>query len=212
MHLFSNLLTALNWRYAVKTFSPTKLPSSLVETLITATQLSPSAFGLQPYKLIVVDTPSVRNQLVEGSYGQTKVAEASHLFVLAVDNIIGPHTVDKFIRQYCDTHAVSPQTVEKMTHHFKSALQKMNEQEKQHWAHLQAHIALGNLLTSAALLKVDACPMAGFDRQHYDQVLNLNEKGLTASVICAIGIRHPDDAHARQPKVRFGLDEFLVTV
>lgn len=206
------LLSALKWRYAVKKFTPTTLPRSQVEALITATQLSPSAYGLQPYRLIVVDSPTVRQQLLAHSYGQTKVVEASHLFILAVDKIIGDHTVDNFIEQMSHTMSVSAQSLNNMANHYKAALRDMSSEERNQWAHRQAHIALGNLLTSAALLEVDACPMAGFNAFEYDRVLKLASRGLTSSVMCALGYRHPDDQHASRPKVRTSLDSFVITL
>jgi nitroreductase len=71
------------------------------------------------------------------------------------------------------------------------------------WARNQAYIALGNLLTSAALVGIDACPMEGFDRVQYDEILGLKEQGFASAVIATLGYRSADDKYAQASKVRF---------
>ena len=99
-----------------------------------------------------------------------------------------------------------------MSDHFKAALAVMTEQQRQEWAHQQAYIALGNLLTCAALMKIDTCPMTGFEREGFDKVLGLAGKGLTTSVLCPIGKRHPDDTSASMKRVRFDQDELVIAL
>ncbi|MEJ2076237.1 MAG: nitroreductase family protein [Reinekea sp.] len=96
--------------------------------------------------------------------------------------------------------------------HIKSALAVKMPEQRQEWAHQQAYIALGNLLTCVALMKIDSCPMTGIDAAGYDAVLGLSEKGLTTSVICPIGRRHHEDIHGRSPKVRFDYDEIVLEI
>jgi len=92
----------------------------------------------------------------------------------------------------------------------KSAFSHKSQEQKQEWAHNQAYIALGNFLTCAASMKIDSCPMTGFDKPGFDKVLGLHEKGLTSSIICPIGYRHPSDEQARSPKVRFDFDDIIM--
>jgi len=80
------------------------------------------------------------------------------------------------------------------------------------WAARQAYIALGNFLTSAALLGIDACPMEGIEPEKYNEILGLNEQGLSAVVVAAAGYRAPDDTYAALKKVRFPKEEVLVEV
>jgi nitroreductase len=74
---------------------------------------------------------------------------------------------------------------------------------------LKPYIALGNFLTCAAMMKIDSCPMTGFDNAGYDGVLDLAGKGLTTSVICPIGRRHRNDVQALSPKVRFDYEQIV---
>lgn len=207
-----NILDALNWRYAVRRFSNEVLDEGQLETLLTATRLSASSYGLQPYRLLVVRSPDVRRQLVRHSMGQDKVAQCSHLLVFAVPLTIGDETVDRYVQKMSEIRGRAPEEWNGLSGHIKGVLASMTEMQRRQWAHQQAHIALGNLLTSAALMQIDTCPMGGFEVEGYDSVLGLADKGLTSSVICAIGRRHPDDASADLKKVRFAQDELVMSV
>lgn len=80
------------------------------------------------------------------------------------------------------------------------------------WATAQAYILLGNLLASAALLGVDACPLEGLVPAQYDEILGLKAKGLTTVCAAAFGYRSSEDKYAELPKVRKTLDELFVTI
>ncbi|MDX1757065.1 MAG: NAD(P)H-dependent oxidoreductase [Marinobacter sp.] len=197
------LHAALDWRYAVRAFSPETLDQQSVESLIEATRKSASSYGLQPYRLIVIESEAVRRVLLAHSFGQQKVLECSHLVVLAAHTDIGDHTVDRYVEQVMKVRGIPYGDIAGYARHMKDALARKTSREKREWAHQQAYIALGTLLTSAALLRIDSCPMTGFDRPAYDEVLGLAELGLETSAIVALGYRSPADEHARLTKVRF---------
>lgn len=204
------LLEALNWRYAVNHFSRDKLSTEKLKTLLEAVRLSPSSYGLQPYKIIVIESPELRRELLPYSFAQDKVLNSSHLLIFAAHTNIGEHTVDNYIEQVALMQQTSNQQLSGFSNQMKQALNSMDDQQKQAWAHQQAYIALGNLLTSAAMMKIDTCPMAGFNQQGYDEVLKLKEQGLTSTVICPVGIRHPDDKQGQRPKVRFPFQQLIM--
>ncbi|MEM9214459.1 MAG: NAD(P)H-dependent oxidoreductase [Cyanobacteria bacterium P01_F01_bin.150] len=209
------LLAHLKWRYAVKKFDPNRKVSPedwavLEESLI----LSPSSFGLQPWKFFVVKTPELREKLLGFSWGQTQVVDASHLVVLGLNPNVDEAYIDKFI----DLTATSRQMdVEKLASSYgkviKGFLGRMTTKEEiKAWAKLQVYIALGQLMTSAAHLGIDACPMEGFMPEKYDEVLGLTEKGFSAAVVCPVGYRDESDPYASYPKVRFSREEMLETL
>ncbi|MCZ6564751.1 MAG: NAD(P)H-dependent oxidoreductase [Gammaproteobacteria bacterium] len=207
-----NLLKALNWRYAVRKFSDEMIDESQVQELLTATRYSASSYGLQPYHLLVVNSVEIRQQLLPYSMGQEKVVKCSHLVIFAAQTDIGDETVNRYVDKASIVRRVPLENLQSMADHFKSALAVKTASQKQEWAHQQAYIALGNFLTCAALMEIDTCPMTGFEVAGYDEVLGLAEKGLTTSVICAIGKRHPDDSNASLQKIRFDHDEMILTV
>ena len=76
------VLAELNWRYATKKFDPAKtIAPDLWAKLERAVVLSPSSYGLQPWKFVVVTDPAVRKQLQAVGYNQPQIVDASHLVV-----------------------------------------------------------------------------------------------------------------------------------
>ncbi|GGB81695.1 NAD(P)H-dependent oxidoreductase [Marinobacterium zhoushanense] len=205
-----NINEALDWRYAVREFSNQKLEDDEVENLIEATRKSASSYGLQPYKLIVIKSTAIRRDLLPHSFGQRKVLDCSHLVVLAAYTDIGDHTVDRYIDQLMKVRGVSYDDIAGYACHMKDALSAKTNREKREWAHQQAYIALGTLLTAAAALKIDSCPMTGFNHAAYDEVLGLTDMGLEVSSIVSLGHRSPEDVNAQLPKVRFDDEDIVI--
>ncbi|WP_226664687.1 NAD(P)H-dependent oxidoreductase [Microbulbifer aggregans] len=206
------VLSALQWRYAVRRFSEERLPASDVETLIEATRLSASAYGLQPYRLFQVDSRAVRERLLPHAMGQYKVLHCSHLLVFAIETRTGDETVDRYMSLLEGARPVTADDKAGMARHMKGVLAGMTTVERASWAREQAFIALGTLLTAAASLQIDSCPMTGFEAEGFDQVLGLAEQGLTATALCALGYRHPEDDHAILEKVRLPANDFAQVI
>jgi nitroreductase len=204
------ILDALHWRYAVKQFSEQKISTHDLTELLEATRLSPSSYGLQPYNILVIESATIREQLLPFSYGQDKVLNSSHLIIFAAHSTVGDSTVDRYINKHAQITGKTDEQLMNFSTHIKSALNQKNVEQKQAWAHQQAYIALGNFLTCAAAMKIDSCPMTGFDNAGVDSVLALDKKGLTSCVICPIGYRHKDDKQAHIPKVRYDFDELIM--
>ncbi|BFM22133.1 NAD(P)H-dependent oxidoreductase [Gilvimarinus japonicus] len=207
-----NIIDAMNWRYAVREFSDEKITALELRELLEAVRLSASSYGLQPYRIVVVESQAVRERLLPFSYGQSKIAKSSHLIVFAALNQPDDAAVDRYIDKYMKVSGKSYGELANLSNHMKSALVEKTLAQRQEWAHQQAYIALGNLLTCAALMKIDSCPMTGVDSAGYDAVLGLEELGLTTSVICPIGRRNHGDVQAHSPKVRFDYDEIVMEV
>lgn len=207
-----NVIDALNWRYAVREFSAQRIDEQKINELLNATRLSATSYGLQPYRMILVDDIEVRRQLLAHSYGQQKVVDCSHLLVFAAEKNIGDEMIERYIQSVVQTREMSVDELAGLGEHMKSVFNGMNPSQKREWAHQQVHIALGTLLTTAAVMKIDSCPMGGIEPSAYDEVLGLAEQGLETSVICALGVRHPQDENAHLKKVRYQQDEMVITV
>ncbi len=208
------LIGQLNWRYATKQFDPArKISAPDWAALEEALVLTPSSIGLQPWTFLVIDDPAVRAKLLLASYGQPQVVDASHLVVLATKANYSEADVDAHVRQAAKIRSVSVESLDGLrSMAVRSIVQGMNETERRIWAVNQTYIALGNLVTSAALLGIDAAPMEGFERTRYDDILGLTAKGLTASVIAALGYRKESDKYASLAKVRFPREEVVLHV
>jgi len=208
------LLDQLNWRYATKQFDPTrKISAEDWAILEEALLLTPSSGGLQPWKFIVVTDPSMRASLLPASYGQAQVTDASHLVVFAGKKNFGEADVDAHIQHLAEVQGVPLETLTPLRQMLVGGIvQSLDESARAAWARNQAYIALGNLLTSAALLGIDACPMEGFDRTKYDEILDLPAQGLSAAVIATLGYRSPKDKYANAPKVRFPKEKVFARI
>jgi nitroreductase len=210
----TQLLEQLNWRYATKQFDPQrKISAQDWATLEDALQLSPSSAGLQPWKFIVVTDPAVRAKLLPVSYGQPQITEASHLVVFAAKKDFNEQDVDLHIQHTAQVRGVTPASLASYRDMLVGGIVKsMDSAARAAWARNQAYIALGNLLTSAALLGIDACPMEGFDRAQYDEILGLSSQKLASAAIVTLGYRSPADKYANVPKVRFPKEKIFIQV
>lgn len=207
-----NTLEALNWRYATKKFNNKKLSSEQINLLKEAVKLSASSFGLEPYTIINVEDAETRKKLIEHSYGQDKVLHSSHLWVFAVPTNLSNATVDEYMKRISSVRGVPVEALSGFANSIKGLVQYLDDSAKIAWASKQAYIALGNLLTVAALEKIDACPMEGFIPAAYDQVLGLSAKNLKSVAVVALGFRAEDDETQKYAKVRKSTEELYITV
>ncbi len=208
------LLDQLNWRYATKQFDPTrKISTEDWLALEEALLLTPSSGGLQPWNFIVVTNPDVRARLSPASYGQAQITDASHLVIFAGKNSFSETDVDSHINRVAEVQGVSVENLAPLRGMLVGGIvQSLDVAARDAWARNQAYIALGNLLTSAALLGIDACPMEGFDRAQYDDILGLPAKGLSSAAVVALGYRLATDKYANARKARFPKEQVFTRI
>ncbi|HEY4246143.1 MAG TPA: NAD(P)H-dependent oxidoreductase [Lacunisphaera sp.] len=208
------LVERLDWRYAVKQFDPLrKIDASTWQSLEEALRLSPSSGGLQPWKFLVVTDPAVREKLVAASFGQMQVRDASHLVVFTAKKNFGAADVDAHIRNMAAMRNVSVESLEGLRGMLMGGIvNAKNPAAREAWAARQTYLALGVLVTAAAVLGIDAGPMEGFLPDQYDAILNLDQQGLTTTVICTLGYRSETDRYAGLAKVRFNHDDIFLHV
>ncbi len=208
-----SLLASLNWRYATKEFDPTrKISGETWEALADSLVLTPSSFGLQPWQFFLVESESLRAELLPNSWNQKQVVDCSHFLVLASKISMEEEDIDRFLSRTIEVRGGDIESLTGYRDIMVGFTANMDDAARLNWAKLQTYIALGQLMTSAALLGVDACPMEGIDADEYDRILGLREKGYTTSVACALGYRAESDKYASAPKVRFEKDEVLSTL
>jgi nitroreductase len=207
----SEVLQQLQWRYATKKFDPEKkIPDDVWDALEQSMVLAPSSFGLQPWKFYVVRNPDIRSKLVEHSWGQKQVADASHLVVFAIKKDVDPEDVDRYINYMADVQGVPADNLQGFGNMVKGFLEKPPYPlDKTEWATRQSYIALTQFMICAAMLGVDTCPMEGFVPSKYDEVLGLSGTEYTSVVVCPAGYRSDEDKYADKPKVRYPKEDVL---
>lgn len=206
-----SVLNQLQWRYATKKFDPTrKIPDPVWNVLEQSLVLTPSSFGLQPWKFFVLTDSPVRQQLLEHSWGQTQVVEASHLVVLAIKKDFGVAEAERYIEYMAQVRNTPIEKLEGFGKMIKGFLGRSpNQFNVDDWSTRQVYIAIGQFMTTAAMLGVDACPMEGFIPDKYDEILGLSAKGYHSVLLCPAGYRAEDDKYSQLPKVRYPTEDIV---
>ncbi|CAM3505893.1 nitroreductase family protein [Zobellia roscoffensis] len=203
----------LEWRYAVKKFNSEKiLPQEKIERLKQAFNLTATSYGLQPITLAVIHNKGLQNKLVEHSYGQQQVAQASHVLVICIQNDINETYINKYFEQVKKVRGTSQDILDPFKNALMADFSKKEVHEIEQWSKNQAYLALGNLLTICALEKIDSCPMEGFVPSVYDDILNLKKNGLTSVLVLPVGYRADDDVFSEFKKVRKNLEESIIEI
>lgn len=206
----SNIIEALQWRYATKAYDTTKKVSAEdLNTILEAMRLAPSSFGLQPWKFIVVENPELRATLRGYSWDQPQITDASHIIVLCRKNIVTAADVDAYMQNISETRGMPVEQLDGFKQYVNGFIGNMDETAMSMRNTKQVYIALGTGLTAAAELKIDATPMEGFDASKYNEALGLTD--YSAAVVLTVGYRSADDASANYVKVRYS-KETLVEV
>ncbi|MFT3992286.1 MAG: NAD(P)H-dependent oxidoreductase [Luteolibacter sp.] len=198
------LLAVLQWRYATKKFDAAKrIPEPVWESLEESLVLTPSSFGLQPWQFLVVENPEIRKQLQEVSWNQTQVTGASHFVVMTARDDMHAGDISSWVARMAEIQGVPVENLAPFQQLIASFIEPQSPESLRIWNGRQVYIALGQLMSSAALLGIDACPMEGLDAKAYDRILGLENTGYHTAVACALGYRAADDKASRYPKVRF---------
>jgi len=208
-----NLLECLQWRYATKVFDKEKIIAPDTWAAIEKSMvLTPSSFGLQPWKFITITCQKTKTALLEHSWNQSQVTDCSHMVVLCVRDTMGEQEIEQWLDALAATRGVSRDSLEGYAAMMHGFFANMNRDQTLAWAKNQVYIALGQLMTSAAVIGVDACPMEGIVPAEYDRILGLKNSGFATSVACAMGYRSDDDSYATLPKVRYPESEIIKTI
>ena len=208
-----NSIQNLKWRYAVKKFDSTRLLSQRqINILKEAFNLTATSYGLQPIKLVIVNNKELQKKLVEHSYNQQQVEQASHLLVFCVDTYLNEKDVENYFDRVQKVRNTPDEIINPFRNYLKDVISGKSSEELFSWAKNQAYLALGNLLTVCANEQIDSCPMEGFIPKKYDDLLNLKEKNLTSVLVLPVGFRADDDFMKNQKKVRKILSDVILEI
>ncbi|AXT62662.1 NAD(P)H-dependent oxidoreductase [Aquimarina sp. AD10] len=207
------LIENLKWRYATKKYdSSKKVNDEDLQKIKEAIQLSASSYGLQLFKVLIINDKTVREKLKPVSWGQSQITDASHLMVFCNYNKVTDDDVETYINLKAEVQDLPISSLEGAADFMKAKMKEKSAEEKISWTARQTYIALSNALNACAELKLDSTPIEGFDPEAYSELLKLKEKGLSASVVMAIGYRSEDDATQHAKKVRKPLKALFETL
>ena len=192
-----------NWRYATKEFnSEKKITNSDLEIIKESIRLSPSSYGLQLFKVFIIESQKLKDNLRKVSFNQSQISDASHLFVFCNYTKVLEKDIDLYIQNKSLIQQMPITKNEGYGVFLKKNLLKKETEETSIWTNNQVYIALANLMTTCASLKIDSCPIEGFEASKYNEILNINERNMNAAVVCAVGYRSKLDTSQYEKKVR----------
>ena len=199
----------LKWRYATKKFDPNrKISAADWRVLEQVLVLAPSSFGMQPWKFFVVTNPKLKEQLPAVSWGQSQPKDCSHMVVLAARFPTESSDIDRLVQRTSEVRNVSPDSLAGFQKMLSGCLANGSIGTIE-WSAKQVYIALGQLMTCAAMMGIDTCPMEGINPEKYDEILGIRAHGYTTCVGCALGYRADDDKYASLAKVRYKTEEVI---
>ena len=209
----SDIVKNLEWRYATKQFdADKKISDSDLETLRRVVQLTATSYGLQLFKVIEVEDEEIRQQLQPASWGQSQIVDASNLWVFTCNTEVTDDMIDGMLKISSETTGAPLEKLKGYGDFMKSTIGKMSKEQQQIWLTKQTYIALGKLMTACAELKIDSTPMEGFEVEKYNEILKLDELGLTSTVVLAMGYRSEEDQNQRNPKVRRAVEDLFIKI
>lgn len=207
-----DFLEALNWRYATKRMNGQKVPQEKVNRILEATRLSASSMGLQPYSVIVVEDPELREKIKAVANNQPQITEGSHLLIFAAWSEINEQHIEDYANNIINTRGIPAEAIADYKKVMLSVISRPQDVNHQ-WAARQAYIAFGTAIAAAAVEQVDATPMEGFNAAALDELLGLKEKGLKSVTLLPLGYRNAEaDFLANAAKVRRAHDELFISL
>lgn len=197
-----NIIESLKWRYATKKFDDKKvITKDKIERIKEAFNLTATSYGMQPVTLLIVKNKSLQKELVKHSFNQQQVGQASHLLVFCISDI-NERTIVEYFDRVKNIRNTSDEILDPFKNYLLESFSNKSSEEIQDYCKKQAYLAMGNLLTVCAIEEIDSCPMEGFNPDAYDELLELDAKGLKSVLVMPIGYRAEDDMFSSLKKVR----------
>ncbi|TXR51492.1 NAD(P)H-dependent oxidoreductase [Reinekea thalattae] len=207
----STLIDKLNWRYATKKMDPSKaVPEDKLQRILEAIRLTATSSGLQPYEVIVVSNPELRQQIQPNAWDQAQITEGSHLLVFAAWDNYTEDRINEMFDLVNDERGFKNEGWENYRQMLLSNYPQRSAEENYQHAARQAYIGLGTALIAAAEEQVDCTPMEGFVPEKVDEILGLKERGLRSVILLPLGYRAEEGDWLKDlKKVRRATEDFI---
>lgn len=208
-----SLQDALQWRYATKKMNGQKVDQNKIDLIIDAAYWAPTSSGLQPFEVIAVSNPEVREKIKSVAFNQSQITDASHILVFAAWDKYTEERIEFIFNHMNKERGLPSEATTDYVNDLKQMLLTQTEEQQAAHAAKQAYIGFGMAIAEAALLQVDATPMEGFNNAELDAILELDKKGLKSTTILALGYREAEnDWLVNLKKVRHPKEQFLTVI
>lgn len=197
-----NYLEALSKRYSVKKFNNEIIPQEKLFNILESGKLSASSLGLQPYKILVVESEEMKKKLIPAFYNPSQISTCSHLIVIISKKIVEEGYINGYFRHISDVRETPMENLELFRNSINQHINQKTQDEIFNWAEKQSYIVLANLMYAAAIEGIDSCPMEGFRQDLMEEILDINPEAEKVTVTLALGYRSEEDYFQHMKKVR----------
>jgi len=196
-------MEAMDFRHACKVFDDTKkISDEDMHTILEVGRKSPSSFGMEPWKFLVITNEALKAKLRPMCWDQPQITTCSHLVIVlaAIENVKVESGVPKqrFLRREMPSEKLDFYLTLYARH-----LEETLSCDKNilAWTAKQTYIAAGNMMSAAAFMGIDSCPIEGFEKEKVEEILNLDTKKYQVSLVLPFGYRL--NAQSEQLRVPF---------
>ena len=204
-----NLIETLNWRYATKRMTDRKVSQDDLNAILEAVRLTPTAYGLQPFKVIVTENKELLHKIHKQVCPQIVIEQCSHLLIFKAFKKFS----DEYVEGYLQEMKNSRNSTEEYIDIYRGKIKKVTQNpviDMFQWTTKQAYIALGFAMVAAADLRIDATPIEGFNPKALNELLNLDVSKEETVVLLTLGYRDEAEDHlANAPKIRKPMNELI---
>jgi nitroreductase len=197
-----NYLEALSRRYSVKKFNTQSIPQETLHNILESGKLSASSLGLQPYKIIVVESEEMKQKLIPAFYNPSQISTCSHLIVIISKKTIEESYIKGYFKHISEVRETPLEQLDPFKNSIKQHINQKTQDEIFNWAEKQSYIVLANLMYAAAIENIDSCPMEGFRQDLIEEILDINPETEKVTVTLALGYRSEEDYFQHMKKVR----------
>ena len=201
-----DLIEALNWRYATKRMTGEKIAESDLNIILEAIRLTPTAYGLQPFKVVVTRNEDLIGEIYRKSCPQIVIRQCSHLLVFKARKKLDSEYLEGYLKEMKRQRNSTDEYIDG----YRSKILRVIDDpqiNKFSWMIRQTYIALGYATVAAATSGIDATPIEGFDVQSLNEILRLDTDKEEAVVMLALGYRdEKEDKLINLPKIRKPMD------
>lgn len=197
-----NYLEALSRRYSVKKFNGEIIPRETLHNILESGKLSASSLGLQPYKILVVESNDMKQKLIPAFYNPSQISTCSHLIVIISKKIVEETYINGYFKHISEVRETPLEQLNLFRNSISQHINQKSQDEIFNWAEKQSYIVLANLMYAAAIESIDTCPMEGFRHDVIENILDINPETEKVTVTLALGYRSKEDHFQHMKKVR----------
>lgn len=200
-------LEAMNFRHACKVFDENKkIKSEDLDFILEVGRLSPSSFGMEPWKFLVVQNQDLKEKLRPFCWNQPQITTCSDLVVI-LSKIDDLKPQNEYVGKMFARRNLSQENYEKYLNLYANHLSHTMSSDENilAWGARQCYIAIGNMMSGAASIGIDSCPMEGFEKEKIEEILQLDSSRYQLAVIVAFGYR----INEQSEKLRLNKEEIV---